>query len=392
MVTIGQLAVEDFSLARSGRLNKLLEWVGLVDSSIKGYTKRSLAIIGVTWVPLLILCIFQDLAWGNRVDMTFLKDFATHLKFLLVIPMLIFAEYFVDHRLKELTEQFFKSGTLGEKELSVYDRLKKRIKKLSDSIIADWLILFVIISNIAVRWLKNVHQASTWLVYPDTQGGSISWAGFWAIYFCVPIIQYLLFRWLWRWIVCSIYFSKISKMPLKLSPAHPDKSGGIGFLGIPPAPFLLVTLAMAISISAMIAEKIFWVHDRLPTYYPVIIGFAILSIVINVLPLIVFMSPMSHQRRQGILDYSTLIKRHHELFDEKWIGKTDLSEFLGSPDASTTTDLNSTFDTVMGMQIFPFNLKTMLYSIAIAVLPMLPLLAFEYNWLDLLKKILGMLI
>jgi len=181
-------------------------------------------------------------------------------------------------------------------------------------------------------------------------------------------------------------------MPLKLSPAHPDKAGGIGFLGIPPAPFLTVTLAIAISLAAMIAERIFWVHERLTIYYPVIIGFAILSIVINVLPLIVFMRPMAKQRREGIFEYSTLIKKHHQLFDEKWIGKTDVAILLGSQDASSTTDLNSTFDTVTGMQIFPFNLKTMLYSIVIAVLPMLPLLAFEYNWLDLLKKILGMLI
>jgi hypothetical protein len=44
----------------------------------------------------------------------------------------------------------------------------------------------------------------------------------------------------------------------------------------------------------------------------------------------------------------------------------------------------------MGMQIFPFNLKTMFSSILIAVLPMLPLLAFEYKWIALSKKVLGM--
>jgi hypothetical protein len=46
----------------------------------------------------------------------------------------------------------------------------------------------------------------------------------------------------------------------------------------------------------------------------------------------------------------------------------------------------------MSMSVFPFNLKTMFSSILIAVLPMLPLLAFEYDWLELLKKIIGMLI
>ena len=87
-----------------------------------------------------------------------------------------------------------------------------------------------------------------------------------------------------------------------------------------------------------------------------------------------------------------MIQNHHREFDEKWLRKPDVKLLLGSQDASSTTDLNSTFDTVMGMRIVPFNLKTMLSSIIIAILPMLPLLAFEYNWLEVLKKVAGMLL
>ncbi len=233
---------------------------------------------------------------------------------------------------------------------------------------------------------------SVWMQIPGEQGIRASWAGLWHIFISLPVIQYLLLRWIWRWIIWLIYFTKISRMPLQLTPAHPDKAGGIGFLGIPPAPFLQVTLAMAIIIATTIAEKIFWAHERLPAYYPVMIGFAVISILINVLPLIVYMGPLSKQRRKGIFEYSTLIQNHHRAFEEKWLGKPDVSMLLGSPDASSTTDLNSTFDTVTGMRVFPFNLKTMLSSVMIAVLPMLPLLAFEYNWVELLKKIAGMLL
>jgi hypothetical protein len=112
----------------------------------------------------------------------------------------------------------------------------------------------------------------------------------------------------------------------------------------------------------------------------------------NILPLVVFLKPMIKQRRKGIFEYSALIQRHHEYFDEKWLGKVDVKSLLGSQDASSTTDLNSTFATVLSMGLFPFNLKTMFSTIVIAILPMLPLLAFEYDWLVLLQKILGMLI
>jgi hypothetical protein len=104
------------------------------------------------------------------------------------------------------------------------------------------------------------------------------------------------------------------------------------------------------------------------------------------------MKPLAEQRRKGIFEYSAMIQSHHRHFDEKWLGKTEVEQLLGSQDASSTTDLNSTFDTVMGMRLFPFNLKTMLSSIFIAILPMLPLLAFEYDWLDVVKKVAGILL
>jgi hypothetical protein len=392
MDTIGKLAVEDFSLAKSGRMNWLLNKLGLDDSTAKGYTKRSVAIILVTWLPLLILALVQGLAWGNKVDLNFIKDFATHAKYLLVVPLLIFSEHSVDDRIKQLTIQFFKSGILGEKDLPAYNRVKILAKNLSESKWDDLVILAIIVINIVIRWHANVQHLSIWIVYPDVQGNYISWAGTWFVFLSMPVFQYILLRWLWRWMIWFIYFKKIADMPLKLSPAHPDKAGGLGFLGIPPAPFLHVVLAMAIIFSATIAEKIIWFHERLPQYYPVMIAFAVLSILINVLPLVVFIKPMASQRRKGIFEYSSLIKMHHHFFDEKWLGNKDVHPLLGSQDASSTTDLNSTFDTVMSMRVIPFNLKTMLSSILIAVLPMLPLLAFEYDWLELVKKIIGMLI
>ena len=252
--------------------------------------------------------------------------------------------------------------------------------------------LLFIIANISIRWLGNVHHISIWMLYPDQQGGHISWAGCWLVFLSLPVLQYVMLRWFWRWIIWLIYFQKISRLPLQLSPAHPDNAGGIGFLGIPPAPFLKVTLALSILFSTMISVKIFWLHEQLPQYYPMMVGFAVLIIVINVFPLIVFMNPMKKQRRKGIFEYSALVKNQHQCFEEKWLNKKDVSMLLGSQDASSTTDLNSTFNTVMSMRIFPFNLKTMFSSIVIAVLPMIPVLAFEFDWMDILKKVIGILI
>ena len=53
--------------------------------------------------------------------------------------------------------------------------------------------------------------------------------------FSLPIFQPLVLHWVF-WI---LYLCKISNMPLKLNPAHLDVAGGIGFLALPPSPYLL---------------------------------------------------------------------------------------------------------------------------------------------------------
>jgi hypothetical protein len=220
----------------------------------------------------------------------------------------------------------------------------------------------------------------------------LSWAGKWFIFFSLPVFQFLVLRWVWRWIIWIIYFYRISRMPLKLNPAHPDLAGGIGFLGLPPSPFLRINLALAFLFSTWIAERIISQHHHLQDYYFLIGGFALFSIVMNVLPLLVFMPPLFIQRRKGIYDYSVLIQEHHRQFDEKWIHGTHTESLLGIGDASSMTDINSVFDTVMSMRVVPFNLKIMLSSIIISVLPLIPVFAFEYNLLDLMKKLAGIIL
>jgi hypothetical protein len=64
---------------------------------------------------------------------------------------------------------------------------------------------------------------------------------------------------------------------------------------------------------------------------------------------------------------------------------------VGNPAASSMADINASFDTVMKMRVFPFDVKIMASTIIIMVLPVLPLLAFEYKLADILKKLAGLL-
>ena len=49
-----------------------------------------------TWLPLLILSLTEELAYGTAVKVTFLRDFAVNARFLVALPILILAEPRID--------------------------------------------------------------------------------------------------------------------------------------------------------------------------------------------------------------------------------------------------------------------------------------------------------
>jgi hypothetical protein len=386
------LALGDFSLTRSGIFYRLLIKLGLTESTTRGFAMRSIVISGATWLPLLILSALQGLALNDSIDLPFLKDYVSHVRFLLIIPMLVFAEGGVDNRLRMVTSQFFKAGILNADDLPHYQEIKNRVMRLTESVAADTVILVIVAANIFIRWWGRPVQINMWMFNQGNPGGSLSWAGDWFFFFSVPIFQFILLRWVWRWMIWVYYFFKISQMPLKLSPAHPDLAGGIGFLGMPPGPFMRINLALAVLFSALITQRIVLLHQRLPDYYIIIGGFAFFSILLNVLPLLPFLKPLAIQRRAGIYKYSTLIMEHHKEFEEKWFNENKTETILGAPDASSMIDLNSSFETILKMRIVPFNLKIMMSSIVISVLPLIPLFALEFNVIDILKHVMGLLL
>ncbi|MRS01771.1 hypothetical protein EG832_00850 [bacterium] len=385
-------SLEDFTITKSGILHKLMVKLKLGGTSKKEIGARILFIIAITWLPLLVLAALQGLVINDNIDIPFWKDFACHARFLIVIPILIFAEISVDFHLRELTAQFFKSGILDESDYSAFEAIRKKVERLANTYWSDIIILLFIVINLVLRLNKlESDMVSFWFFLPGKAVATLSWSGYWFALVSMPVMQFIMFRWMWRWIIWIIYFSKLSKLPLKLKSAHPDLAGGIGFLGFPPGPFTQVLFALAILFATTIAENIFFLRGTLPTFYPVMVGFAVISVLVNLAPLLVFTKPLQMQRRKGVFDYTTLIHEHHMQFDAKWFKNPHEEELTGMPDASSMADLNSSFDIVRRMRLFPFDIKIMMSSILFAIVPMLPLFAFEYNLVELLGKILKML-
>ncbi len=383
---------DDFSLTESGLFYKLLIKTGFDISKPNSLLKRSIILATITWIPLLILSAIQGILISDKLSIPFLYDVTTHLRLLVVIPLLVFAEKSVDLRLNEFIDQFFIAGIIRESDKPFYMKIRAKGKRLIESLWADIIMLVIIVANISIRGSSILNaDISMWIQSPDGISGA-SWAGTYFLFICMPIVQFILLRWLWRWVIWFYFFLKISKLPLLLRPSHGDEAGGIGFLGTPPGPFLPVTLAISILFSGSVLEQVIFLHHKLPEFYITMGAFIVISILLNILPLAVFMKPLLSSRRKALFEYSALIHHHHQHFDEKWIHSNEPDQLLGNPDPSSTADINSVFQTIKSMKAMPFDLKTMASTILISAIPMLPLFVLQYSVSEIIQKVLNLLI
>jgi hypothetical protein len=113
---------------------------------------------------------------------------------------------------------------------------------------------------------------------------------------------------------------------------------------------------------------------------------------ISFCPLLVFVGKLDRLRQRGLRDYGTLANRHAQLFDEKWINKTGVTEDiveipLGSPDTSSISGIKGSYETVKRMRFFPFGVRALVVLAAAALIPMVPLMLMEFPLQKILKTI-----
>jgi hypothetical protein len=388
------LTYSEFSIIRGGLIDRLLALLRITGAEKDSTVRKIIFYTSMTWLPLFALSAVEGLLWGEKIDMPFLKEFATHIRLLVAIPLFVVAEVVVDRQVKLSMVQFDRSGLLTENARLKFELAKQKADRMSKSYVAEALILVLITANVLLRISTNSIGFTTWMFPEIDNPSTLSLAGYWAAFISFPVFQFLLFRWLWRWLIWQRLLSMVSKVGLHIIPQHPDKSGGLGFLGESPLPFGIFTFALSILFSAMLAERVLFQDFNLQEHYPLIGAFIILCVLINLVPLLTFIKPLSAARSRGIKDYHALVAEHHQSFEHKWIAnrKEKGDELLGSPDVSSSADIQMIYQSVKDMTIFPFNIKTMLITVVISLIPLLLVFALQMPVVDILKMLAGFLL
>ena len=384
----------DFSLVLGGPIFQLLRRSHLTNDALELAHHRIIVISLFSWLPLVVLSALEGKMLGG-IAVPFLLDAEVHVRFLVVIPLLISAELVVHRRMRFVVKQFLERHLIPESAMARFDAAIASVFRLRNSVLAEVLLFaFVYVFGILIVWRHYIAlDTATWYATPSVDGSKLSLAGMWFGYVSLPIFQFLLCRWYFRLFIWTRFLWQVSRIDLRLMPAHPDRVGGLGFLSDTVYAFIPLLIAHGALLAGLIFDRIYHLGAKLPDFMLESLVLVIFLMCAVLGPLLVFAPQLARAKRMGFREYGTLAERYVREFDGKWLrgGAPADEPLLGSGDLQSLADLGNSFEIVRTMHIAPFTKETILQLAAATVAPVVPLLLTMMPLEELLKKLLGIL-
>jgi hypothetical protein len=351
-----------------GPVFPLLSRLGWVQKPALFVSLRLILAWGLLWAPLLILSYHQG---GPAGAYAFLRDFSIHVRFLFAVPIFLTAGLLIEPQAAETLKQFVETGLIKPADQPRYQEMIRRTSRWVNPTLETVVILIIVFS--ASKWSLNptTQVADTWLRIQ----ASASEAGWWYMYISRPVFQFLILRWFWRVLIWDLFLWRVSRISLDLIATHPDRCGGLGFLGVGQTFFALIMLGVSAIQAGDMGMMILYQGESLHALKFRILIFAGLVLAIFLAPLLVFTSQLGSTRRIGLFRYGVLASHYVRRFQEKWKpgqGTPD-ADLLGTSDIQSLADLGNSFNAVQQMRLAPTDIRTLLPMIFCVAAPFVPL-------------------
>ncbi len=268
---------------------------------LRGASQRLLTLtaiaVAISWVPLAFLSALH----GGSAFLSFLTDYASQSRFLIILPLLMLAAPDVHKRVarvEQYLEQFVR-----ESQLSAFKANWVSFNRVGNSAIVKVAILLLTYA-FAIWMGQNLSSEGVELVDWWRGSGGFRWfspAGTWALFVSYPILLFLTLLWLWRQLLWTRFMWTTARLDLRLVAAHPDGLGGIGFVesalrGQQPFCFCL-----GAALAGAVANRMFHHGQKLTSFAEVAVVLVGAVLLICVAPYFAFTPALLHMRRDGLL-------------------------------------------------------------------------------------------
>ena len=382
----------DLSLLTGGPLYGLLVRAGIARPGRAGIVLRILFFVSLTWGALALITIWQGTFLSSAIKVPFLYDFSEGCRFLIMLPLLIIAETIVGPWLSHVVSHFRRLVSEADA-----DKLEQNIALAlhsRDSLPVELLLILLAFIRPHIDALTLSAGVSSWRTFTNEAGSVPTAAFFWYLYVAKPLIAIVWFRWLWRYSIWTVLLFRTSKLALRVTPTHPDRMGGLGFIAIAQANFAVVYFAISIQVASFIGEEIVFEGAKLMSFKYMILAVVLIAPIIFLTPCLVFSPKLMETKKRGFLEYGALADQYTKQFHEKWIeGKRDDNEQLvGSADLQSLADLGNSFEIVQSMKSVIIGKGTVIAFLVASLLPFTPLLLTVYPFDELLAKLVKMIL
>jgi hypothetical protein len=384
----------DFSLVLGGPLFQLFRRAHLSGASLEMLHRRVLFMPLLAWLPLLLLSVFERHALGGAIKIPFLHDIESSVRFLVALPVLIASEMVVHDRISPLIRRFVEKHIVVTEDLPAFYSAVRSALRVRDSLSGELILAILVYTAGLWIWRSQVALGDpTWYALPDTKRLHLTLAGYWYAFVSIPMFQFILLRWYMRLVIWFRLLWKISRLTLHLSAAHPDRAGGLGFIGKSSYAFGPILFAEGVLLSGVIASRVLYEGTALLSFKMQAAGFIGFFVVIILGPLLMFAPLLERTQRRGSREYSLLANQCVFRFEEKWIrGRVpDPDDVLGSEDIQTMASMADIFSVVRQMRYVPFGTQDITYLAAIAAAPLLPLALTIFSVPELAKLLIKVL-
>ena len=210
---------DHFSLL-GGPLYRLGVRLGLV----RGGTNTiplGLAISAFLWIVLVALILLEGL--GQRL--LSLEIVPAHVRLLVAIPLFFVCETGFDPRCAEFVREIVRAEVVPATALPELDAAIARAARWTNAWLPEAIGLLVAVLLLQVGpYLLLPGVKALYSSNPAGHGAMLS--GQWYGPVCLTTFRFLLFRWLWRLANWGYFLWRVSRLPLRLVPTHPDGAGG----------------------------------------------------------------------------------------------------------------------------------------------------------------------
>jgi len=324
----------------------------------------------LAWLPLFVLAVVDGVAWGGATKVPFIRDFLPYGQLLVAIPALVIGEIAARRRLGLAMTELRRSGIVAPNDGESLDAVLKRAGRLGGGKLIDAGLLVVTLAATVL----SLFEAQTWLTGGwQVVGDGLSLPGWWYLLVSLPLMRFLALRWLWRGLVWAWVLWRVAHLHLIPRPTHPDRAGGLAFLGETQVAFSVLVFVFGVQLSCLAADAVVFRGADLMAYRGHLAAFLITSVAILVLPLLSFAPKLVRAREAQLVVLSGHGYRGARHLEEM-LESGGWGSAVAENEVSALADFGALYENARLTRPLPMDTRDVVMLILAAAVPFVPLI------------------